>query len=98
MEGTRVRGEGAVYAAKARRASLDGEHAVIGWQSKANQPLLRSMAPRSVDSDTDRCSPIRPISPSQRCSRRIATLGGAPDATRSQNGRSGSCDTGESAL
>lgn len=36
MEGTRVRGEAAVYAAKARRASLDGEHAVIGWKSKAN--------------------------------------------------------------
>ena len=39
MEGTRVGGEETVYAAKARRDSLDGEHAVIGWKSKANLSL-----------------------------------------------------------
>jgi len=34
----RLRGEPAVYAAKARRVSIDREHGVIRWQSRVSRP------------------------------------------------------------
>jgi hypothetical protein len=36
----RLRGEAAVYAAKARLVSIDGEHGVIRWHSRGKPPPL----------------------------------------------------------